>query len=180
MNRCRHTRLDGGRCTMPALKTCGLCFHHAHRARLRLESEPDDPTPQSPLAVRLIYMEDYHSVLYNINAVASALAEGRIDHRQSANFNRLFQTALRALRLAQQSPVNENDLVTDVVYEEENYYDPDGSAITALKPVPPPPPVPPNPTPAPPPPIPKRPEEIPFFQALAKSTELTRFLSALT
>lgn len=95
--RCAHVRVNGARCTMPALKDSNLCYQHHQRRLLRaLKPMPPDYWCQTPL-VAFVEMEDLRGILYNLNATADAFARHAIDYRQVSAINRLMQTCLQTV-----------------------------------------------------------------------------------
>lgn len=133
-NRCRYTRINGARCTMPTLNGHDLCYQHQERKRLALLKPPALPDAAAPL-VAFVYMDDHTSILANMNAVAEAFANRQIDFRQVTALTRLMQTCLKTLA---QMPklelrVFERDAVRDIAYDDQG---------TPLAVDPPPPPAP--------------------------------------
>ncbi|HEX4006120.1 MAG TPA: hypothetical protein VHX60_08095 [Acidobacteriaceae bacterium] len=99
-HRCRFVKTSGARCTTPALHHRELCF--AHERRLNLVRGKLRPTPPAtfntvPL-VNFVWAEDHHSILFNLNQIALALASGAIDAHQAGAMTSLMRTCLRTLR----------------------------------------------------------------------------------
>ena len=120
-SRCRYTRINGARCSMPALNGHDLCFEHQQRKRqAQRKPAPSDPKAPGPL-VNLVYMDDHTSVLANLNAIAEAFAYGLIDHHQLSALTRLIQTCLKTLRQKHDLEVNihSTDRVHEVTYDED-------------------------------------------------------------
>lgn len=136
-SRCRYTRINGARCSMPALNGHELCFQHLERKRqAQRKPVPSDPKASGPL-VNLVHMDDHASVLANLNAVAEAFVYGLIDHRQLSALTRLMQTCLKTLHQKQEHNWHEKPdaHLFDVTYDE------DGLAL-AVEPPPAPAPAP--------------------------------------
>jgi hypothetical protein len=124
--RCRYTRINGARCTMPALDGHDLCFQHQQRKRqARLKPILPEPNTAGPL-VSSVYMEDHAAVLANLNAIAEAFARHSIDHRQVETLTYLMQTCLKTLRQMHEleADLKAEDAVRQVVYD-------DGLALAA-------------------------------------------------
>ena len=121
-SRCRYTRINGARCTMPALNGHELCYQHQQRKRhAQRKPVPSDPKAPGPL-VNLVYMDDHTSVLANLNAVAEAFAYGLIDHRQVGALTRLMQTCLKTLHQKHELRFEEEGsgkVVQEVTYDED-------------------------------------------------------------
>ena len=120
-SRCRYTRINGARCSMPALNGHDLCFQHQQRKRqAQRKPAPSDPKAPGPL-VNLVYMDDHTSVLANLNAIAEAFAYGLIDHRQVSALTRLIQTCLKTLHQKKELNCYEKpgDPVLEVTYDED-------------------------------------------------------------
>ena len=120
-SRCRYTRINGARCSMPALNGHDLCFEHQQRKRqVQRKPAPSDPKAPGPL-VNLVYMDDHTSVLANLNAIAEAFAYGLIDHRQVSALTRLIQTCLKTLRQKHELEhnIHSTDRVHEVTYGED-------------------------------------------------------------
>ncbi len=131
-SRCRYTRINGARCAMPALTGHDLCFQHQHRKRqAQRKLTPSDPDSPGPL-IDLVYMDDHTSVLANLNAIAEAFAQGRIDHRQLSALTHLIQTCLKTLH--QKKDLEFYDFHPDDAVREVTYDD-DGMAL-AVDPAP--------------------------------------------
>lgn len=136
-SRCRYTRINGARCSMPALNGHELCFQHLERKRqAQRKPVPSDPKATGPL-VNLVHMDDHASVLANLNAIAEAFVYGLIDHRQLSALTRLMQTCLKTLHQKQEHNWHEKPdaHLFDVTYDE------DGLAL-AVEPPPAPAPAP--------------------------------------
>jgi hypothetical protein len=121
-SRCRYTRINGARCTMPALNGHDLCFQHQQRKRqAQRKPVPSDPKAPGPL-VNLVYMDDHTSVLANLNAIAEAFAYGLIDHHQLGALTRLMQTCLKTLHQKHELSFDEEGrgkVVQEVTYDED-------------------------------------------------------------
>ncbi len=98
--RCRHLRINGARCTCPALKNREFCFEHQYRKTRKtrgLKASLPESFATAPL-VAFAWAEDHASILHNINIIVEALARSVIDLRQAATLNSLQRTALKTLR----------------------------------------------------------------------------------
>jgi len=123
--RCRYIRINGARCTIPALKGHDLCFDHQrrklHKTRL-LKAALPETFATIPL-VGFAWVEDHASILHNINVIVEALARSAIDLRQAATMNSLQRTALKTLRQmhdleALRARENQEEPVRDFVLDE--------------------------------------------------------------
>ncbi len=118
--RCQHLTLAGARCTVPALRSSDLCFDHHHR-RLRRSRRPQlvGTRDVSGTLLSFVYMEDYASVIENLNATALAFSEHSIDHRQVSALTYLMNTTLKTIdRMHKVQQVPKEDMPTEVAYDE--------------------------------------------------------------
>jgi hypothetical protein len=99
-HRCRFVKINGARCTQPALRRKELCFDHDFRLKL-MRGKCRATTPATfntvPL-VSFVWTEDHHSILHNLNQIATALATGVIDTHQAGAMTSLMRTCLKTLR----------------------------------------------------------------------------------
>lgn len=114
-SRCCHIRTNGARCTMPALYGKNLCYDHFRRQQLQFK-KPVLPEGCAPL-VSFAYMEDHHSILQNLNAIADAYARCFIDYRAASAANRLMLTALKTLAQMKriEDQISAEEVARDVV-----------------------------------------------------------------
>ncbi len=120
-SRCRYTRINGARCTMPTLNGRDLCYQHEERkrlARLKRKILPE-PNTTGPL-VSFIYMDDHASIIANQNAIAEAFANHQIDFRQVTALTYLMQTCLKTLRQMHEleTEVPAEEAIREVTYDE--------------------------------------------------------------
>jgi hypothetical protein len=120
-SRCRYTRINGARCTMPTLNGRDLCYQHEERkrlARLKRKILPE-PNTAGPL-VSFIYMDDHASIIANQNAIAEAFANHQIDFRQVTALTYLMQTCLKTLRQMHEleTEVPAEEAIREVTYDE--------------------------------------------------------------
>jgi hypothetical protein len=98
VTRCTHLKINGARCTMPAVYNKDLCFHHESRL-LRLRSRPTLPSTFATVPlVSFVYPEDHDCILENVHAIPRSLAHSEINDRTASVMDRLMNTALRTLR----------------------------------------------------------------------------------
>src|SRR6202012_4790035 len=120
-SRCRHTRINGARCTMPTLNGRDLCYEHEERRRLAGLKRKVLPEPNAagPL-VSFRYPEDRASILANLHAIAEAFANHQIDYRQAGMLNHLMQTCLKTLwQMTQfEIEVSAKEVVREVTYDD--------------------------------------------------------------
>lgn len=119
--RCRYTRINGARCTMPALNQGELCFEHEQRKRLsRLKRLAlPEPNAAGPL-VSFAYMDDHASILANLNAIVHAFTNHQIDFRQVSALTYLMQTCLKTLRQMNEleAKISAEEVVRDATYDD--------------------------------------------------------------
>jgi len=124
MSRCRHLTLGGARCTYPTLNDKPFCYNPEHRrARVRSSRPPIHLHPDDVAAplVTFVYMDDMPSVMENVNAIAWAFTNSRIDHRQVSCLTYLVNTAIKTLdRIHKEPPIAEDEMPQDVVYDDLN------------------------------------------------------------
>jgi hypothetical protein len=123
-SRCRYTRINGARCTMPTLNGHELCYQHEERRRLaalKWRALPE-PNAAGPL-VSFCYVEDHASILANLNAIAEAFANHQIDYRQASMLNHLMQTGLKTLRQMNviENRIDAEEVVRDITYDDSGH-----------------------------------------------------------
>ena len=133
VSRCQHLTLGGARCTYPSLLNKEFCYDHEHRRfrrrRRRVPILPDPHEVAGPL-VTFVYMEDYASILENINNIALAFSENFIDHRQVSSLTYLMNTAVKTVdRMESLQKLRKEDMPRQVAYDdmENPIAPPDGS-----------------------------------------------------
>ena len=122
VDRCHHLTLGGARCTYPALRDKEFCFDHEHRRVRRRHRRPpilpDTRDIAGPL-VTFVDIEDYASIIENINNIAIAFAEHSIDHRQVSSLTYLMNTALKTVdRMREIQKISKEDMPQDVAYDD--------------------------------------------------------------
>ena len=122
-SRCCHLRLNGARCTMPALRGKEFCCDHERRLRRSKPAKPCYPSSYAtaPL-VGFAYMEDHTSILHNLNAILEAFNASTIDHRHVGTLTYLMNTALKTLRQMHEietAPTPE-EAVLDVAFDDQD------------------------------------------------------------
>ena len=123
VTRCTHLRINGARCTMPAVNGKDLCFEHEYRlARLRAKPALPSTFVTVPL-VSFVYPEDHDCILDNVHAISRALGESIINDRTASLMDRLMNTALRTLRQRQKL---EKTITSDEIIRHVRL-DPDGN-----------------------------------------------------
>ena len=122
VSRCQHLTLGGARCTYPSLLNKEFCYDHEHRRfrrrRRRVPILPDPHEVAGPL-VTFVYMEDYASILENINNIALAFSENFIDHRQVSSLTYLMNTAVKTVdRMESLQKLRKEDMPRQVAYDD--------------------------------------------------------------
>jgi len=122
VSRCKHLTLGGARCTYPSLLNKEFCYDHEHRRfrrqRRRVPILPDTHDIAGPL-VTFVDMEDYASVLENINNIALAFSEHYIDHRQVTSLTYLMNTAIKTVdRMQKLEKLRKEDMPRQVAYDD--------------------------------------------------------------
>ncbi len=122
VSRCQHLTLGGARCTYPSLLNKEFCYDHEHRRfrrrRRRVPILPDPHEVAGPL-VTFVYMEDYASILENINNIALAFSENFIDHRQVSSLTYLMNTAVKTVdRMERLQKLRKEDMPRQVAYDD--------------------------------------------------------------
>lgn len=122
VSRCKHLTLGGARCTYPSLLSKEFCYNHEHRRfrrrRRRVPILPDTHELAGPL-VTFVYMEDYASILENLNSTFLAFAEHFIDHRQVTSLTYLMNTAIKTVdRLQKLEKLRNEDMPRQVAYDD--------------------------------------------------------------
>ncbi len=122
VSRCQHLTLGGARCTYPSLLNKEFCYDHEHRRfrrrRRRVPILPDPHEVVGPL-VTFVYMEDYASILENINNIALAFSENFIDHRQVSSLTYLMNTAVKTVdRMESLQKLRKEDMPRQVAYDD--------------------------------------------------------------
>ena len=87
---CSHIKSNGDQCASPALHGMRFCFQHlggTTSSLLRARS-----TTVNNADLHLAYPADRESIQYNLDLVAQALAEGRIDTSIANTYNRIYRT----------------------------------------------------------------------------------------
>ena len=98
--RCCHIRLNGARCTMPAIDGKDFCFNH-DRLRVRARSKPCPPPTTHWTSTPLV---DFHvpetrdDILDSLYCATDAFARHMIDHRQLAVLGKQMELMLRTIR----------------------------------------------------------------------------------
>lgn len=140
---CRHIRVNGERCSAPALTHQIFCYYHVelerrHRRRSRhveddpailhpmslqdgtqrdpIFAEPSDP----PLQLDLPPLEDRHSIQVALSMVITALAEGRIDPKRAAMLFYGLQVASANAHKLNPIPKNALGKVSKTILDESN------------------------------------------------------------
>jgi hypothetical protein len=87
---CSHIKSNGEQCASPALHGMRFCFQHlggTTSSLLRARS-----TTVNNADLDLAYPSNRESIQYNLDLVAQALAEGRIDTSIANTYNRIYRT----------------------------------------------------------------------------------------
>ena len=99
IQRCCHIKLNGARCTMPAVNSKDFCFTHDIR-RLRADMKPMAPPTtrytEAPLFA-LRFPETYDDIVEISHSALDAFVRHQIDYRQ-------LTTVSRHLELIRKSP----------------------------------------------------------------------------
>ena len=159
IQRCCHVKINGARCTMPAVNGAEFCYHHdTLRTLKRMRPQPPAPEQLSTLLFHLRYPDNYEDLVFNSHLAIDAFARHEIDYRQLTAATRHFEMIRKCLvALERQKKLQGHIEETETTVTEFRHGE-DGELLALTDPAPAPPAAP-EPLPAASPDLPAAPPE---------------------
>ena len=102
IQRCCHVRINGARCTMPAVNGDEFCYHHSTlRTLKRMRPKPTLPKWLSTPLFHLRYPDNYDDLLFNAHLALDAFARHEIDFRQLTTITHQIEMVRKCLAAAE-------------------------------------------------------------------------------
>ncbi len=102
IQRCCHVKINGARCTMPAVNGAEFCYHHdSLRTLKRMRPQPAPPKWLSTPLFHLRYPDNYEDLVFNSHLAIDAFARHEIDYRQLTAATRHFEMIRKCLIAAE-------------------------------------------------------------------------------
>lgn len=137
VQRCCHVRINGARCTMPAVNGAEFCYHHQTlRTFKMMRPQPTPPKWLSTPLFRLRYPDDYNDLIFNAHLALDAFARHDIDHRQLTTVVHQIETVRKCLLAAERHKKAQGRIEEKETLVTEFRRDKDGELLAIPDPAP--------------------------------------------